>query len=374
MSDPSRPGRLLLVTQLPPPYGGLTVHSQRLAAEARRRGWRVTVLDPAALPDPLPRRLRRTRLLLHQLATLVRLLLVPADVVHDHVSSYGIGASERAAAWLHVATLLALRTRRGPWILSCGNGLLPGILARTSERERRRLRWLYAPVRAAIAKNEPILEAFRELGLGDRARVVGTFLEPVARPGRRALAPEVERFLAGHERAIATAGFRFEPLYRVHDVVRAVAALRRRGGAGAGAGLIVLGSRDEDARGGPLFAEAMRETGLDEHVLVLRDVDDALDVIARCAIFVRATDFDGDANTVKEAMMVGVPVLATDLPNRPPGLELIPKGAMDELPDRLEKMLAAPDADRVARNRRFVEEDIARNGGTIFSLYDEARR
>jgi glycosyltransferase involved in cell wall biosynthesis len=360
------------VSMLPPPYGGLTVHTQRLVAAARRRGWRVAVVSPPGAPAGPIRRLRG---LAQQLGYLARVLLTPCDVVHDHISTYSIGPGSRATPVFHAALLLVLRARRVPWILSCGNGLLPGLLASSSSRQRALYRYLYAGTRAAIAKNAPILAAFDELGIGDRSRVIGTFLEPVLPACAPSLAPAVASFLAMHPRCVVTAGFRFEPLYHLEAVVRAVARVRATTEPGAApVGLVVLASVDEDPTGKSAFDDALRETGLGPHVLVLRDVDDALEVMSRARVFVRATDCEGDANTVKEAMLVGVPVLATDLPGRPPGLELIPLDALDRLGERLLTLLEKPDPEAIERNRVFVREDITRNTAALFDLYEEVLR
>lgn len=365
--------RLLLLTRLPPPYGGLTVHSERLAAAAARRGWRVTVMTPPAPPDPAPRPFRRVRLAARQLAWLARLRSASCDVLHDHISTYAIGARDPQAIALQLGLLAALRLNGAPWILSCGNGLLPGLLSATSPRLRSVYCRLYTGVRAAIAKNQPILEAFAELGLADRSRVVGTFLEPRAPSPTAPLAPEVESFLRAHPACVATAGFRFEPLYHVDAVVRAAAAVRRlRPPDAPQVGVVVFGSHHEDPEGKAALDAAVAETGMEPHVLVLRDVDDALQVMARAAVLVRASDFDGDANTVKEAMLVGVPVLATDLPGRPPGVGLVAKGDFRALGEKLRHTLESPDADRIERNRAFVRSDIERNEAAIFALYEEA--
>jgi glycosyltransferase involved in cell wall biosynthesis len=371
LSASARGTRLLLLSELPPPYGGLAVHTERLRAAALQRGYRVRVVSPPAYQAAA--RFPRARLHLAELRYLARLWLTPCDLVHDHISTYSIGSEGRVALATQIALLLALRLRRVPWILTCGNGLLPDLLARTSPRARRLYAWLYAGVRFGIAKNTPILRAFEALGIADRSRVVGTFLEPVRAASGRPLDPEVEAFLSAHPRCVVTAGFRFEPLYHLDAVVRAVAELR--GAAAPGApelGLVVLASRAEDAAGKAAYDAALLETGLAPHVLLLRDAENALELIARAQLLVRATDFDGDANTVKEAMMLGVPVLATDLPNRPPGIDLLPRDALDTLGARIAALLDKPDAAATERNRAFVREDIARNAAAIFGLYEEA--
>ncbi len=351
------------------------MHTQRLRAEATRRGWQVTVVARPREPDPPPRFLRRTRLLAAELRYLGRVLMTPADIVHDHISTYGICMRHPMALALQIALLAVLRMKRGPWIVSCGNGLVPAALARTGPRLRRLYHWLYAGVRAGIAKNDPILEAYRELGIGERSRVVGTFLDPGGHEAARPLTPEVEAFLAAHLQCVVTAGFRFEPLYHIDAVVRGVAEARTTRPRGAPElGLVVLASRAEDPIGKAAYDAALRETGLAPHVLLLRDVDDALAVIARGSVFVRATDVDGDANTVKEAMMVGTPVLATDLPNRPPGIERIALSELHTLGARLRALLEKRDPTSIERNRAFVSEDIARNTAAIFALYEEVLR
>ena len=367
------PATVLLLSQLPPPYGGLTVHTARLRSMLEQRGWRVAVASLPPSRSPLPRRFRRTLLFWDQLRFLCGLPWLPGVLVHDHVSAYVLGLRSPVAIALQLALLLMLRLRRGPWVLSCGNGLLPGQLADAPAWLRRAVRALYRGVDFAIAKNRPILDAFEELGLGDRSRVVGTFLEPASVEPAAPLPAEVERFLAAHPKCVVTAGFRFEPLYHVDAVVRAVAALRAAPPPGTSAeqiGLVILGSQAEDAGGKPALDAALQETSSEAHVLILRDVDFALDVTARAAVFVRATDVDGDANTVKEAMLVGVPVIATDLPGRPPGLHLVPRARLDLLEPALREVLAHPDPDRIERNRAFVKEDIERNAGEILAIYE----
>ncbi len=54
--------------------------------------------------------------------------------------------------------------------------------------------------------------------------------------------------------------------------------------------------------------------------------DAALSVIQRVDVFIRCTKFDGDANSVREAMALGVPVVATRTAYRPAGVMTFPIG------------------------------------------------
>ena len=360
----------MLLTELPPPYGGLSVHSERLRAMLERHGWQVEV---AISPPRLPPGAGRFRAFVELGFYFARILRTPCTLVHDHFSTYSIGNRGLAVVALHVILLLSLRLRRVPWVVSCGNGFLPDLLDGLPPWLRALYRWLYAGASFAIAKNERILAAFESLGLGSRAQVIGTFLEPTRGLSGRPLSVELECYLVAHPVCAISAGFRFEPLYHLDQVVRAVAYVRKaapqRGIAG-NVGLIVLASHAEDPVGKSSFDVAVAETGLAGDVMVLRDIDNALDVVVRASVFVRATDVDGDANTVKEAMMLGVPVLATDLPGRPPGIDLIRRQELGSLGPRLLDTIVDRNPARIEANRKFIREDIANNTAAILAVYE----
>ena len=52
---------------------------------------------------------------------------------------------------------------------------------------------------------------------------------------------------------------------------------------------------------------------------------------ARSDLFVRPTLADGDASSVREALALGVPVVASDVGHRPPGIALFRRGDLDGL-------------------------------------------
>ena len=364
--------KVMLLTQLPPPYGGLSVHSERLRAMLERHGWQVQVVIS---PPQLPPGAGRVRALFGLMSYYRLVLLTPCTLVHDHVSMNSIVNRSAATVLLHVLLLLVLRIRRTPWVVSCGNGFLPDFLNAAPPWLRSLYRRLYQGAAYGIAKNESILASFGSLGFGDRAQVIGTFLEPVRGLGERPLSSAVERYLARHPVCVMSAGFRFGSLYHLDEVVRAVAHVRKEApqwGLEANVGLIVLASHAEDPIGKKAFDAAVAETGLAGEVMVLRDVDDAIDVMARASVFVRATDVDGDANTVKEAMMAGVPVLATTLPGRPPGIDLIRREELDKLGPRLLDTIISSDPNRAEVNQKFVRDEIGRNTAAILAVYERA--
>jgi hypothetical protein len=69
-----------------------------------------------------------------------------------------------------------------------------------------------------------------------------------------------------------------------------------------------------------------------EHLLLAGDLSHpaTLRAIRDCRVLLRTTHYDGDALSVREALELGTPVIATDNGMRPPGCRLIPAPARAE--------------------------------------------
>ena len=96
-----------------------------------------------------------------------------------------------------------------------------------------------------------------------------------------------------------------------------------------GAGLVIVGS-------GSLQSELQNRISSSherDHVLLCGDVPHPLTVrlIAASDLFLRTTLYDGDSVSVREALQLGVPVVATDNGMRPAGVHLIPRSDPEAL-------------------------------------------
>ena len=65
-----------------------------------------------------------------------------------------------------------------------------------------------------------------------------------------------------------------------------------------------------------------------------------LAAMRRLDVFVRPTYFDGDASSVREALALGVPVVASDTDFRPEGVLVFRRGDVDALSEALRLALA----------------------------------
>jgi len=128
----------------------------------------------------------------------------------------------------------------------------------------------------------------------------------------------------------------FRPEYGFDLLATVVAQLRLRY---PSVGCVVMGSgeqREEAER-------RIHEMGLEKNVLMLGDVnhDTCLALMSASDVFVRPTLEDGDSISVREALALGVPVVASDIGTRPAGAILFQRGDVGEMLSKVELAMAA---------------------------------
>ena len=101
------------------------------------------------------------------------------------------------------------------------------------------------------------------------------------------------------------------------------------------AGLLLIGSgsleRDLGKRIQPALAEHILLPGDLPHAATLRQ--------SAAQLMLRTTLYDGDALSVREALQLGTPVIATDNGMRPAGVDLIPRFDLPPLLQAIEQQL-----------------------------------
>lgn len=204
-------------------------------------------------------------------------------------------------------------------VLTLHSGGYPGSAA---GRAARRWSWRGFVLRRfdrVIAVNEELKGLFeRKFGLShNRVRLIPPHSFPEGLAADR-LPPRIEDFFRQHDPVLLSMGW-LAPEYDYPTQIQALIQVREQY---PRAGLAVLGQG--------ALEEALREqiqaVGCEEDVLLAGDIPHAaaLTAIAQCGVFLRTTLYDGDSISVREALHLGVPVIATDNGMRPPGVILIP--------------------------------------------------
>jgi glycosyltransferase involved in cell wall biosynthesis len=247
--------------------------------------------------------------------------------IHIHTNGHN------AKSWL-VALAGGLAGRFGPGsVLTLHSGKLPDYLG-----AKRKRRWLarvtcrtFKQITCVSAHLRQTVEA---LGIpGPRISVSPAFGGVTEQSNRWVLSPSFEKWFERHHPVFSTTASN-RPEYGVELLVETMASLLQKH---KNAGCLLIGIGEE--------AKAIRnlidQRNLTPCVLMLGDVphEECLHVISRSAAFVRPTFTDGDSISVREALALGVPVIASDAAARPKGTVLFQTGNSDDLMKKMECVL-----------------------------------
>jgi glycosyltransferase involved in cell wall biosynthesis len=323
----------LSVVQLgvyPPPHGGVQTNVVAIHERLRQQGHSSFVISLS--------RHRQTGIenvfFPHSALEVCRLLLtLPVKIAHFHV---GGDITNRLVA---LATLLNLLPGRRT-VLTLHSGGYP---ASAAGQRTRRLKTIFAVFRkfdALVGVNPQLRDFLASSGIADRKVHL---IEPFPRLSRAkslsVLEPRLEAFSASQKPLLLTVGL-LEPEY---DIPLQFKVLRRLRQSYPDVGLIIVGS-------GSLQEELTRQIAAEphsEHILLAGDVPHAstIELIRRTAALLRTTLYDGDSISVREALQLGTPVVATDNGMRPRGVLLAPIGDANAVANQVTNVLVAPQLD-----------------------------
>jgi glycosyltransferase involved in cell wall biosynthesis len=301
----------------PPPHGGQSVHVRNLTSWLRAQGEEVRVLNTGvnkSVCAPGVANVSSGRALLGHL-----LRGAPCRLAHVHVSTpedYGKLAPVAAAAAM----------RGFPWVATIHSGESAGRMRRANALRRSATRALLARADAVVCVNDAIRDALS--AWLNPARLVTIAPFSVDFTGG-ALPGDLQAFCVTHEPLITCTGW-YEPVYGFDDAVRLMSRVRQHW---PDAGLALIG----DLRGAQWCARLVAEQGLQGHVHLCGNLEHAqcLAAMQRSALFLRPTRFDGDALSVREALSLGVPVVASTTDFRPPGVILYRRDCFEDLVARV---------------------------------------
>jgi glycosyltransferase involved in cell wall biosynthesis len=327
-----RRSTVTIVGPLPPPIGGVSIHNLRLAAELRARGWQVDVVAAGRLE---PAEGATAYVGNSPFAHVVSGLRHARGVVHVH---------DRLSP-LTLCAVASARARRCPVVVTVHGEPLSIVTRRPGVDVFRRAALGLASV--VVAVNDHVADRLRPHTGGTPIVVIPAYIPPTAEEVAR-IDPELETWI-GREGPPLVSFMVYRALASVtgrSDVygMDAVATLAEELAGGSDRIRLVLslaqeGFDDEERRHITETTARMRAAlGDDFRMLVGQP---AQPVIARSALFLRPTTTDGDAVSVREALGLGVPVVASDVAPRPPGTILYRGGDGSDLLAKVRVVLAA---------------------------------
>jgi glycogen synthase len=307
--------RVLLIGPRPPPHGGISVHVSGIQRQLLASGVTCRVLDMSLVRPGWGFGLAVLR---HALQ---------GWTLHLHTNGHNV------KSWLVAFACGLAGQARGGCILTLHSGMVPGYLENAPSWRRRLTALTCSLYKQVICVSPAIRSAILSLGLERHLiEVLPAFLS-TEKPGVSP-EPELLSWIGRHRPRFSTVLF-FRPEYGFDLLVAALARLKHLY---PSLGCLVMGSGEQREEA----VKRVQEAGLEENVLLLGDVnhDACLALMSACDVFLRPTLEDGDSISVREALALGVPVVASRAGTRPPGAILFHPGDVEEMVAKVELALA----------------------------------
>lgn len=344
--------RVLQLGPYPPPYGGVEVNLVAIRSFLLQHGHECTVLNITRHRKQegdgvfYPRTAQEL---------IKRLFSIPSDIIHLH-----IGGSVPLRL-LMLALLCAIVPGRRS-VLTFHSGGYP-----RSQEGRSARRWtlrgmVFRRFDRIIVVNTEIAEMFSRFGID--ASSIRLICPHVSRgpSDNVSLSPRLQSFFESHSPILLTVGL-LEPEYDLPLQINALEAVRQRW---PRVGLAIIGSGSIEAELRGLISQKTYA----EDVLLCGDVDHdvTLRAMSACDIFLRTTIFDGDSISVREALHLGAPVIATDNGMRPDGVRVVPVSNRQALEEAIIDSSLNAKAPRTGPVNTEADDV---NVAAVFELYKE---
>lgn len=321
--------RVLLLGPYPPPHGGVQTNLVAIRSFLLKRGVPCAVINITRHRRPDAEAVYYPKGPVPVLGLLARL---PYDVIHLHIG--GMLTSRLLA--LSLACTLRPGTKS---VMTFHSGGFPSTPEGQSLGPRSFAGFVLRRFDGVIAVNEEIAGFLRKLGVRpNRVRCISPYAFLPQDASANSLPPNLATFMAQHDPVLLSVGL-LEPEYDLPLQIDALPFVRQKF---PGAGLLLIGSGSLEAN---LLAK-INASPCAQHILLAGDVPHVatMEAVSRCRLMLRTTLYDGDALSVREALQLGTPVIATDNGMRPIGVRLIPKSDSQALVCAIEQALQQPAA------------------------------
>jgi glycogen synthase len=324
--------RVLLLGPYPPPHGGVQTNLVAIRSFLRMHNVPCTVINITR-----HRKLDADEVYYPKSAGPLLSLLarLPYDVVHLHIG----GMLTNRLLALSLACTLRPGTKS---LMTFHSGGFPSTPEGQSLRPASFAGFVLRRFDGVIAVNEEIAGFLRKLGVQpQRVRCISPYAFLKNDPSMNSLPEQVAAFMTRHDPVLLSVGL-LEQEYDLPLQIETLPQIRQKF---PGAGLLLIGSGSLEAS----LRGRISASQCAQHILLAGDVPHAatMNAVSRCRLMLRTTLYDGDALSVREALQLGTPVIATDNGMRPPGVHLIPKSDPQALLRAILRELEQPAAHKM---------------------------
>lgn len=338
--------KIALIGPYPPPYGGISIHIKRLKEQVERSGYECVVY---ALGRQKPSEGNIIQVKNLKRWMLMYFFFAKEDVIHFHNPDW------RMRVIMGLMGLLGKKT-----IISIHGESLNDSLKEGSWLRKRIIKFGLKNTSFIIADNENIKSLVLSLGVKQqKVSYVSAFFPPTVKEDDYQKVPQyVWDFIHQHEPVISANAFKIcfyngIDLYGLDMIVEVAARLKDKyPKLGIAFCLPDIGDQEYFNK----LNQQIKERCLNDHILfITKPPEEVYPIWQESDIFVRPTVTDGDALSIREALYLNTPVVASDACPRPKGVVLFNNCDVDSFTRRVEEVLA--DYARFKNKAESIEVD-----------------
>jgi glycosyltransferase involved in cell wall biosynthesis len=315
--------KVLLLGPYPPPHGGVQTNLVAIRSFLLRNGVPCSVINITRHRKPDADEVYYPKSAIELVQLLARLKY---DLIHLHIggmlSNRVLSLSLICARWPGKKSVMTFHSGGFPSTpegQALGPASFTGFVLRSFD--------------AIIGVNEEIIRFLQKMGVpSERARLISPYAF-LRSDSEMILPPVLSDFFAVHDPVLTSVGL-LEPEYDLPLQIDALTPIREKF---PKAGLLLIGSGSLESN----LRHNIASNPSGAHILLAGDVLHAatMEAMVRSRVILRTTLYDGDALSVREALQLGTPVIASDNGMRPAGVRLIPKSDLQALVKAIEMEL-----------------------------------
>jgi glycosyltransferase involved in cell wall biosynthesis len=302
---------IILIGPYPPPYGGISVHIKNLADYLATSGYRLKWL---CIAEKVLRDIDGTNTFRFQNYHRIICYLLKKGKAFYHIHVSGLGSFRRV-----FFGIIPKMMNRSKIVLTLHSGSFPIELNKQSKPIRFLVGLLLKLIDHFICVNELIQKAICSLGIDPKKTSIVPAFAVNCDLTHMELPSPILTFYQNHSPVLATMGYSYETHYGFDLSIRAVTALREFY---PRIGLVIAGPKNTDRH----FEKLKSSFDLinKPFILIAGEIEYPVNllIIKNCDVYLRPTDHDGDAVSIREALALNIPVVASRTSFRPDGILL----------------------------------------------------
>lgn len=312
MSKRKKP-RIALIGPYPPPYGGIAIHIQRLKEQLEKRGYECVVYE-LGRQEPSDENIIRVK---NSKKWLLKYFFFGREnIIHFHNPDWRIRVIMGLMGLLGKKTVISIHNERLNDSLKGGNWF-----------RKQLIKFGLKHTSFIIADNENIRNTILSLRINQqKVACVSAFIPFAVRGEDYQKVPQyVWNFINQHRPVISANAFKITfynsvDLYGLDMIVEVTARLKNKY---PEIGVVFCLPDIGNQKYFDKLNQEIKERNLSDHILFITEpLDEVYPIWRESDIFVRPTTTDGDALSIKEAMYLKIPVVASDVVPRPEGVVL----------------------------------------------------